>query len=240
MRRIISIAASEIIPSIYPILQNLGISENASPDERTMNLAMESITLLEDISRPRGILMEVSKDEFAIIYNGELENKIAAPLEKIYGSANNLAVYAVTLGEETDREISRLFDEKEFALGSLLDSAASEAAEIAAQLIESCYNDFLKEAGQWEASLGIMRFSPGYCGWHLRAQRKLFEALRPQEIGIELNDSFLMKPLKSVSGVIVSGRKEIFGFDDSFAFCADCKTHSCQDRIRTMFEKDDI
>lgn len=240
MRRIISIAASDIVPSIRLILRNLGIAENANPDERTMNLAKESITLLEDISRPRGILMEISKDDFAIIYNGELKNEIDVPLDKIYNSASNLAIFAVTLGEETDKEISRLFDEKEFALGLILDSAASEAANIAALEIESCHKDVLVKAGQWDASLGVMRFSPGYCGWHLSAQKKLFETLRLQEIGIELNDSFLMKPMKSVSGVIVSGRREIFRFDDSFAYCADCKTHSCRDRMRTMFEKDDI
>ncbi len=240
MRGIISIAVCDILPSVSIILQNQGVSREVNPDERTIDLAKKSISLLEDISQPRGILMEISPDDFALIYNSGLNNEIDTPLKCIYSSAGNLAVFAVTLGEETDREISRLFNDKEFALGSMLDSAASEAAESAALKIESCYKDSLIKAGQWDSSLGLLRFSPGYCGWHLSSQGKLFETLRPQDIGIELNDSFLMKPLKSVSGVIVSGRKEIFRFDDIYTFCAECKTHSCRDRIRTMFEKDDM
>jgi hypothetical protein len=240
MRRIISIAANDIVPPPRLILRNLGISENSIPDERIMNLARKALVLLRDISRPRGVLMEISKDDFALIYNSGVENESDAPLHRVYNSSGNLAIFAVTVGEETCRGISRLFDEKEFALGSMLDSAASEAAEIAAQTVESFQRNSLKQTGRWSSAIGIMRFSPGYCGWHIRAQKKLFAALNPQEIGIELNDSYLMKPLKSISGVIVSGRKEIFRFDDSFSFCTDCRTHSCQDRIKAMFDNDDI
>jgi hypothetical protein len=43
-----------------------------------------------------------------------------------------------------------------------------------------------------------------------------------------------MQPLKSVSGVIVAGRIEIFEFDDVFSFCSGCATHDCRDRIRSL------
>jgi len=49
-----------------------------------------------------------------------------------------------------------------------------------------------------------------------------------------LLDSFLMKPLKSVSGVIVVGEKEIHDFEDSYPFCSQCRSHSCRDRIRKL------
>ena len=81
---------------------------------------------------------------------------------------------------------------------------------------------------------GILRFSPGYCGWHVSAQKKLFEYLKPEEIGIGLNESCLMQPLKSISGVIFTGRMEIFEFDDNYPFCSDCTDHACRDRARTI------
>jgi hypothetical protein len=122
----------------------------------------------------------------------------------------------------------------------MLDSAASEGAEQTAAALESSYGESLFSKGGHDSSIGIMRFSPGYCGWHISAQRKLFEALQPGKIGIELNKSYLMIPLKSVSGVIVTGKKEIFVFDDIFDFCANCDDRSCQDRIKTMMESRSI
>jgi hypothetical protein len=80
----------------------------------------------------------------------------------------------------------------------------------------------------------MMRFSPGYCGWDLTAQRGLFEALQPAEIGITLSESCLMRPLKSISGVFIAGEKGIFVFDDVFSFCGECATHECRDRITAL------
>jgi cobalamin-dependent methionine synthase I len=50
------------------------------------------------------------------------------------------------------------------------------------------------------------RYSPGYCGWHLSEQRKLFRLLGDSPCGIELSDVCLMKPIKSISGIIGVGR----------------------------------
>ena len=50
------------------------------------------------------------------------------------------------------------------------------------------------------------RFSPGYCGWHVREQPDLFSLFpTPHPCGIHLTDSCLMVPIKSVSGVIGIG-----------------------------------
>lgn len=50
------------------------------------------------------------------------------------------------------------------------------------------------------------RFSPGYCGWHVSEQHKLF-ALMPaaEPCGVRLTPSALMLPIKSVSGIIGLG-----------------------------------
>ncbi|MCF0209200.1 MAG: methionine synthase, partial [Bacteroidaceae bacterium] len=50
------------------------------------------------------------------------------------------------------------------------------------------------------------RFSPGYCGWHVREQKLLFSTFPLAEpCGVKLTDSCLMLPIKSVSGVIGIG-----------------------------------
>ena len=50
------------------------------------------------------------------------------------------------------------------------------------------------------------RFSPGYCGWHVSEQQRLFRLFGTESpCGVSLTDSSLMVPIKSVSGVIGLG-----------------------------------
>ena len=55
------------------------------------------------------------------------------------------------------------------------------------------------------------RYSPGYCSWNIREQRGIFDLLPSDEIGVKLLPSFLMKPIKSVSGIIGIGKGKVPG-----------------------------
>jgi hypothetical protein len=50
------------------------------------------------------------------------------------------------------------------------------------------------------------RFSPGYCEWSVSEQKLLFDLFPPKTFGIELTESSLMNPVKSVSGIIGIGK----------------------------------
>jgi hypothetical protein len=50
------------------------------------------------------------------------------------------------------------------------------------------------------------RFSPGYCGWDVSEQHKLFQLLPGTYCGIRLSASALMDPEKSISGMIGIGK----------------------------------
>ena len=65
--------------------------------------------------------------------------------------------------------------------------------------------------------------APIPCGWPTGGQRPLFTALRPEEIGVTLNESCLMSPIKSVSGVL-------FPSESGFENCAVCPREGCQGR----------
>ena len=72
------------------------------------------------------------------------------------------------------------------------------------------------------------RYSPGYCGWDVSEQQKLFFLLPENCCGIRLTDSSLMLPIKSVSGVIGVGktvRKTAYK-------CAVCDKEDCYLRRR--------
>ena len=49
------------------------------------------------------------------------------------------------------------------------------------------------------------RYSPGYCGWDVAEQHKLFQLIPDNFCGVRLNESSLMNPEKSVSGIIGIG-----------------------------------
>jgi hypothetical protein len=237
MREVVGIGVDEVGPSIRAVLRGQGVPEEVTLGAGTMMLAEQTIDRYRGICQPTGLLMEVSDAEFESVYRGEGGNADETPLEEIYPLSDSLALFAVTVGGAVSEEISRLFAENEFAEGAMLDSAASESAEMAAQVVESRYVNLLKQANRLDSGSGVLRFSPGYCGWNITAQRKLFAFLEPGEIGITLGESCLMQPLKSVSGVIVAGRKEIFEFDDNYPFCRECETRSCRARIQAVREQ---
>jgi cobalamin-dependent methionine synthase I len=57
-----------------------------------------------------------------------------------------------------------------------------------------------------ESEMGITDpFSPGYCNWSVAEQQKIFTLLPENFCGIQLSASSLMRPIKSVSGIIGIG-----------------------------------
>jgi hypothetical protein len=236
MSIVIEITTAQIAPSTADILAHQGIPPGAQVDESTLAPARQAMELLERLSRPTGVYAVTAHDDFRILYSGEGRNEPHTPLDDIHPRADALALFAVTIGHQVEQEIRRLFETNEFPLGSMLDAAASVSVEKAVDAVECHFRRQLSEEQQWPSTMGIMPFSPGYCGWHVSGQRALFDALHPEKIGIELNDSFLMQPLKSISGVLVAGEKQIFDFDDDFPFCSDCATRSCRERIKAMLE----
>jgi len=234
MIEVINIPIERTIPAVEGILSHQGIPGIESADERTVKLARQAVKDYLAHAEPIGIMARITNSDFEAVYRGEGNNEPDTPLDLIYPDAVDLALFAVTLGEAISAGIAMNFDQNDFAAGSMLDAAASEGAELAAGYVEAFYRKKLEKGRKFSGPTAIMRFSPGYCGWHVSGQKKLFEALQPDKIGIELTDSFLMKPLKSVSGVIVAGSVHIFEFEDNFSFCAGCDDHSCLERLESL------
>jgi hypothetical protein len=231
MTRIISLDAMKLAPTLDIVLRTQGIPEGHQVPERVKKLAEEARNLYEALSRPRGILSEISLAEFRQVYEGDGQNAEPTPLPGIVVDADHLALFAVTLGEPVSQKIDELFQTDAPALGCMLDGIASERADSAADLLGENYLQSLLESGETDSGTKVLPYSPGYCGWHVTGQRKLFSYLDPGRIDIELNDSCLMSPLKSVSGVLVAGPVEIHSFENDFEFCLDCATWECRKRI---------
>lgn len=235
MTEFVEIKNKQILPEEKEILSNQGITENSKISSKIHFMVEDAIDIFIKYSTPSSIYKEISIGKFDEIFEGEGNKEEEAPLKKIYPEAKNLALFAATLGNKISNEIERLFKNNDFAPGFMLDSVASLAADKSVELLENHFYQILSERKQTKYDSLVLSYSPGYCGWVLSTQKKLFKYLHPEKIGIELNDSFLMTPLKSVTGVLVHGEKEIHRFDNNFEFCNYCKNQTCYERMEKIF-----
>ena len=220
---------SRLQPQAAAVYAALGLQSGSQPSTRSFALLQRALEMFSEFSEPLGMSEAISPDEFAGVYSGQGRNAPETPLQKIFPRADRLHLFAFTLGERISGEIKRLFASDDFALGAVLDAVASLAADQAGRVAEEWGES--QAAGQKDGALPrAFLYSPGYCGWHISGQEKLFARLRPEKIGISLNASFLMNPLKSISGVLVAGPAGIHQFSELYPFCAYCKSPTCRER----------
>ncbi len=184
--------------------------------------------------QPRGVLLEVTLKDFEEIYRGEGRNDVPSLVENIAEKATALTLFALTIGPVITTGISRLFESKDVALGYMLDVIASEGTESAVEELTRQSKDRCLETGRALEGDAVLRYSPGYCGWHVSGQQKLLDSLGVNEIGITMTESYLMQPEKSVSGVMISGDKSIHFFKNNYEFCKTCTHKSCRARIQSL------
>ncbi len=237
MNELLNVTAEQVLPDVAAVLAGQGVPPGTGVAEDVSAAGKTSLELLKKHAVPAGIVRPVARDVFAEIYRGEGRNEPHTPVGDIFPRGENLALFAVTLGDRVGQIIKELFGSNDFALGAMLDSAASVAADRLAELAERYFADALAGAGKLAPGSAVLRYSPGYCGWHITGQEKLFEHLEPGKIGVSLNESHLMQPLKSVSGVIISGPAEIHDFCNTYPLCGACKTGECRRRIRGLLAK---
>ena len=115
--------------------------------------------------------------------------------------SESAALFLCTAGEKIGELSRKLIAEKDFLKGYIYDIAGSEIVEAAADIMQ----EKLRLQMEKENMAITNRFSPGYCGWDVSEQHKLFSLIPGNYCGIRLTESALMIPIKSVSGVIGIG-----------------------------------
>jgi hypothetical protein len=224
----------EVAPDRSGVFRQLGIPDGAAVPEHITRLHAAAAGIFADRATAVGVLADITGSEFVQVYRGEGANEPRSPVAEIAERAEHLALFAVTLGEGIGDAMRQCFADGDFALAYMLDAIASVAADGAADLAERRFEHRLREGGWTTPDGAVLRYSPGYCGWNVTGQRKLFAYLRPERVGLTLTDSCLMQPLKSVSGVIIAGPRSIHRFPPTYAFCDRCETRTCRERLRQL------
>ncbi len=133
--------------------------------------------------------------------------------------AEQIAVFTATLGNEFDNWYQQIKQEDDILKEFIANSLGSILAEgVVEELIEILAVEAKKNGLKISNN-----YSPGYCDWSLIEQKKLFSLLPEGISKIELSNSCLMLPIKSVSGIIAVGpnvKKRTYQ-------CDICKMENC-------------
>jgi hypothetical protein len=235
VREVVRFAKDAALPAPRDVLAAQSLPEEDALAPRLGRLLQEALGTAAALVEPRAVCEELSAERF-----GSVLAPLGIPgddlvVGRVYPRAQGLALFVATLGEALPARIRQLFDDEALAEAWMLDAVASAGADLLADRLAERYRHALAARGM--DGLQVLPYSPGYCGWPTRGQRPLFDALRPEEIGVTLNDSCLMSPIKTVSGVLVAGPGEAHRFRPDFPFCADCQTHECGPRMASVLKK---
>ena len=114
--------------------------------------------------------------------------------------SEQIAVFVCTAGAGISQWSNQMM-ENDPLKGFIADILGSVVVETAIEAIQNKLKDEMTQAGLKITN----RYSPGYCGWATDEQHKLFSLLPMDNCGVQLTESALMLPIKSVSGFIGIG-----------------------------------
>ena len=130
-----------------------------------------------------------------------------------------IAIFLCTAGEEVGRKSRAAMAEGDPVKGYIYDMLGT--------LVVDATADRMQEALETEAAAEgkkiTNRYSPGYCGWEVSEQHKLFSLMANNFCGIRITASALMDPVKSISGFIGIGEKVKF----NAYTCSLCDMKNC-------------
>ncbi|MDR0915493.1 MAG: hypothetical protein LBM22_02300 [Endomicrobium sp.] len=118
-------------------------------------------------------------------------SKLLKDCFKIYG-------IVVTIGIHLENKVHYFINRSDLFHAVVLDAAGSVAVE---NVITSL-NDQIKQYESNHNNLITKRYSPGYGDWLLNKNQSLLDWLGASKIGIHINNSFQMKPEKSISAIL--------------------------------------
>jgi len=137
--------------------------------------------------------------------------------------SDEIVCFVASVGSAIEDKIVGLMATKRLSEAYILDAMGSVAVENMVKQFQQRME--AKFAGESKST--TLRFSPGYCDWPLTDQNKLFGLFGSESTGVDLLDSCLMQPRKSISGVFglfYTVNPHVF---PPYNPCRDCKKTDC-------------
>ena len=218
-----TVAHFALSPQMTDIFRALGYPREVTPPSAQVGMIERLVADALPHLHPRGtyaLYAVAGQDPHSVTIGGSV---IKGSIGEFLQGANRIAVFMVTVGSEISRMAEASCQAGDPFSGWALDAIGSWGAEAAADALMKSLQRHLVN----NESL-TMRYSPGYCGMDLRQQQNLFRLVPAESIGITLLPSQLMQPMKSVSGIVGLGPKELVG--GNFSPCDRCPQVGCHMR----------
>lgn len=196
---------------------------SATPDEETCAIVDRLLSRAQQVVHPEFYYeIHPCKIESLHIDINQTLFETAKTITTLLRNSESVAVFVATAGDEFQQWIDSVTQSGDTLSLFILDAIGSSLVE--------AVGDYMEEMLQVEigSKNHTNRFSPGYCGWDIVEQHKLFTLLPDMVCGVTLTPSSLMYPIKSISGVIGIGDTVItrkYG-------CSICNNKSCYLRKR--------
>lgn len=180
------------------ILKSLGLRISPEISQHAIDrLVDEEMAASHSLIEPKGVYetfpISIEKEYTVDIKRGfRISSK---KLSKWLGESKNLAVMAITIGDQMEKRASDLTNRGEAALALIVDAIGSHAVERIADLIE---RKISREANFRTKK----RFSCGYSDWDLSDQKKIVDLIGAEKIGISVTENSILVPEKSITAVI--------------------------------------
>jgi hypothetical protein len=111
------------------------------------------------------------------------------------------AIYLATIGSGLEEQVSEMMKKGEMLKALVLDAVGSEAVVQVSYKLQ----DAIRAVARAKGCQVTIKYSPGYCDWDVRQQNILFSAIDSTSVSVNLLESCMMTPRKSVSGIIGIG-----------------------------------
>lgn len=176
-------------------------------DDRTLvtSLIDEILTESHNISNIKAQYSIFDDIQFNIVNKSVSINKIDFQIKNIVFNqikkSDSVALFLCTAGAEIGIRSRKAMQERDFLKGYVYDVVGSEIVEAATDIMQEELEKSISLSGLKITN----RYSPGYCGWDVAEQHKLFRFFPANYCGIQLTPSALMDPVKSISGIIGIG-----------------------------------
>ena len=162
--------------------------------EKTLGFA---VSLCESSGVYRFMDIEEKSDKKVVLSGGIVFE--SASLAKLLKGSSKVVMMASTVGAEITGETNSLIEKNRASEAIIVDAAASEMAdEVMNKINQLCANLAKKEGFK----LTKMRFSPGFGDLKLENQKLFFKALELESIGMNLTESYMIVPEKSVTAIV--------------------------------------
>ncbi|MDR2562718.1 MAG: 5-methyltetrahydrofolate--homocysteine methyltransferase [Prevotellaceae bacterium] len=202
--RFFDISFSEISLDMNEAYKLMGYGEH-TPGHEVLNIINEIYNELKHCCRPYfgyGLFEGKIIDKEHI----QLNNTILNPGRLISSAMKNaelFAAFTATAGNEFDNWLKQIENQDDIVKYFIANTLGSVIAESAVSLVMKNLEQFAFEKNMCISN----NYSPGYCNWMLVEQKKLLALFPSGMTKIQLTDSCLMLPIKSISGIVGIGRK---------------------------------